>query len=93
MAEKYNLNWHTFPDHLQSMFKDLYEEEKHSDVTLVCDDQTQFKAHMKALGILVISVIIKLQHREVFSNIFCQNMKASSILVITVIIEQHKRLI
>merc|ERR1712072_996487 len=27
------------------MFKDLYEEEKHSDVTLVCDDQTQFKAH------------------------------------------------
>ena len=27
------------------MFKDLYEEEKHSDVTLVSDDQTQFKAH------------------------------------------------
>merc|ERR1712072_1239609 len=27
------------------MFKDLYEEGKHSDVTLVCDDQTQFKAH------------------------------------------------
>merc|ERR1712072_234840 len=27
------------------MFKDLYEEEKHSDVTLVCDDQTQFKVH------------------------------------------------
>ena len=45
MAEKYTLNWHTFTDHLQLMFKDLYEEEKHSDVTLVCDDQTQFKAH------------------------------------------------
>merc|ERR1739844_414689 len=45
MAEKYTLNWHTFSDHLQLMFKDLYEEEKHSDVTLVCDDQTQFKAH------------------------------------------------
>ena len=27
------------------MFKDLYGEEKHSDVTLVCDDQAQFKAH------------------------------------------------
>merc|ERR1712150_357507 len=45
MAEKYTLNWHTFSDHVQLMFKDLYEEEKHSDVTLVCDDQTQFKAH------------------------------------------------
>ena len=27
------------------MFKDLHEERKHSDVTLVCDDQTQLKAH------------------------------------------------
>ena len=45
MVEKYNLNWETFSEHLQLMFKDLYEEEKHSDVTLVCDDQTQFKAH------------------------------------------------
>ena len=45
MAEKYTLNWQTFIDHLQSMLKDLYEEREHSDVTLVCDDQTQFKAH------------------------------------------------
>ena len=45
MAAKYTLNWHTFSEHLQLMFKDLFEEEKHSDVTLVCDDQTQFKAH------------------------------------------------
>ena len=45
MDEKYTLNWDTFTDHLQLMFKDLYEDESHSDVTLVCDDQTQFKAH------------------------------------------------
>ena len=50
MAEKYTLNWHTFSEHLQSMFKDLYEEEKYSDVTLVCDDQTQFKAHKIVLS-------------------------------------------
>ena len=30
MAEKYTLNWQTFSEHLQLMFKDLYEEEKHS---------------------------------------------------------------
>ena len=50
MADKYTLNWHTFTDHLQLMFKDLYEEGKNSDVTLVCDDQTQFKAHKIVLS-------------------------------------------
>ena len=50
MAEKYTFNWKTFTDHLQLMLQDLYEEEKHSDVTLVCDDQTQFKAHKIVLS-------------------------------------------
>merc|ERR1711963_1193074 len=50
MAEKYTLNWHTFSDHLKLMFKDLYQEGSHSDVTLVCDDQTQFKAHKIVLS-------------------------------------------
>ena len=50
MAEKYSLNWNTFVDHLQLMFKDLHEEGNHSDVTLVCDDQTQFKAHKIVLS-------------------------------------------
>ena len=45
MTEKYILNLRTFTDHVQLMLKDLYEEGKHADVTLVCDDQTQFKAH------------------------------------------------
>ena len=50
MAEKYTLNWHTFSDHLKVMFKDLYQEGSHSDVTLVSDDQTQFKAHKIVLS-------------------------------------------
>ena len=45
MAGKNTLKWYRFSEHLQLMFKDLYEEKKQSDVTLVCDDQTQFKAH------------------------------------------------
>ena len=45
MAGKNTLKWYTFSEHLQLMFKDLYEEETHSDVTLVFDDQTQFKVH------------------------------------------------
>ena len=50
MADKYTLNWQTFTDHLQLMFKDLYEEGRNSDVTLVSDDQTQFKVHKIVLG-------------------------------------------
>ena len=50
MSEKYTLNWHTFADHLQLMFKDLYQEERYTDVTLVSDDQTQFKAHKIVLS-------------------------------------------
>ena len=50
MTDKYTLNWQTFSEHLQLMLKDLYEEGKNSDVTLVSDDQTQFKAHKIVLS-------------------------------------------
>ena len=50
MAEKYTLNWHTFSEHLKLTFKDLYQDGKYSDVTLVSDDQTQFKAHKIVLS-------------------------------------------
>merc|ERR1719347_843363 len=50
MAEKYTLNWDTFSEHLKLMFKDLYQEGRYSDVTLVSDDQTQFKAHKIVLS-------------------------------------------
>ena len=51
MVEKYNLTWDTFREHLQLMFKELFfDEEKYSDVTLVCDDQIQFKAHKIVLS-------------------------------------------
>ena len=50
MAEKFTLNWHTFSEHLQLMFKDLYQEERYADVTLVSDDQTQFRAHKMVLS-------------------------------------------
>ena len=50
MAEKYTFNWNTFADHLQLMFKDLYEEGRNSDVTLVKLSQTQFKVHKIVLS-------------------------------------------
>ena len=50
MADKCSLTWKTFPEHLQFVFKDLYHDGRHTDVTLVSDDQTQFKAHKIVLS-------------------------------------------
>ena len=50
MAENYALHWKTFSEHLQSIFKDLYQEGRFADVTQVSNDQTQFKAHKIVLS-------------------------------------------
>ena len=44
-TETYSLSWNAFKNHLQLILRELYEEEKNSDLTLITDDQTQFKAH------------------------------------------------
>ena len=48
--EKYNLNWHTYSDHLRDLLHNMREMEYLTDVTLVCDDQKQFKAHKVVLS-------------------------------------------
>ena len=45
MREKFNLTWHTFSSHGQELFRDLMESQEFSDVTLVSDDQHQYKVH------------------------------------------------
>ena len=50
MSEKYSLAWEKFAEHLQLMFKDLYQEGEYSDVTLVSDNKIQFKAHKFVLS-------------------------------------------
>ena len=48
--EKYNLNWHTYSDHLREMLHEMMKSDKLTDVTLVCDDKRQFKAHKVVLS-------------------------------------------
>ena len=48
--EKYNLNWHTYSDHLKEMLHEMMKSEEFTDVTLVCDDKRQFRAHKIVLG-------------------------------------------
>ena len=48
--EKYNLKWRTYSDHLRKMLHEMMKSNELTDVTLVCDDNTQFKAHKIVLS-------------------------------------------
>ena len=50
MTEKFNLTWHTFQTHTNYLLSELFTSSSFADVTLVCDDQTQFKAHKFVLS-------------------------------------------
>jgi hypothetical protein len=48
--ETFSLNWKTHEAHIKKSFQNLFYEHVFSDVTLVCDDQTQLQAHKIVLG-------------------------------------------
>ena len=48
--EKYFLNWPSYSDHLRSTFRHMMETGDFSDVTLVCEDRKQFRAHRNILA-------------------------------------------
>merc|ERR1712133_178456 len=48
--EKYNLNWPTYSDHLREMLHEMMKSNELTDVTLVCDDKRQYKAHKIVLS-------------------------------------------
>ena len=50
MTESYNLSWQQFVEHLRHLSQQLYQEGHYSDITLVSDDQTHFKAHKFVLS-------------------------------------------
>ena len=49
-SEQYNITWNTFSEHLRNMFNDIMKSNKHHDVTLVCDDLKEIKAHKIVLS-------------------------------------------
>ena len=50
LLEKYNLTWHTYPDHLKGMMKDFMENDNFADVTLICEDKKKIRAHKNILS-------------------------------------------
>ena len=50
MDDKLNLTWHKVSSHREELFKLLFDTQQFSDVTLISNDQHQFKAHKFVLS-------------------------------------------
>ena len=48
--QKYNVNWDTYSDHLQSILQQMLSSNEFADVTLVTDDDKQIKGHQNILS-------------------------------------------
>ena len=48
--EQFDLNWHTFSDHVKEMMQNLLLSNESTDITLICEDKTKFKAHKFVLN-------------------------------------------
>ena len=48
--EKSIFSWHTYTDHLRDMLKEMMASNDFADVTLVCDDKKEIKAHRNILS-------------------------------------------
>ena len=62
--EKFNLTWHTYTDHLREMLFNMSNMNEMTDVTLVCEDKQQIKAHKVVLSAC----------SPVFKTIICDNL-------------------
>ena len=65
-GELFNLNWDTYTDHLRGLFHDIWNSNELADVTLVCEDKRQFKAHKVILS----------ASSKVFRSFICDNNTA-----------------
>ena len=48
--DKYSLTWKTYTEHLKKMLSGMLNSDEYSDVTLVCEDKKQLRAHKNILA-------------------------------------------
>ena len=82
--DDYNFKWKTFSKHLDQTFRDLLEDKRFANATLVCDDQRQIKAHKFVLS--ACSPVFK----KIIDNTLSQNTTGSNILVTNVTTKRHR---
>merc|ERR1712126_698467 len=81
--EQFNLNWHTYNDHLKEMMQNLMKSNETADVTLMCEDKIQFKAHkfvLNSCSPIFQTIINDLPRKEnpviFLRGVFAQEMKS-----------------
>ena len=81
--EQFNLNWHSYSDHLKHLMRNLIESNDLADVTLVCDDKTKIKAHkfvLSSCSQIFQSIFHELPKREdsaiYLKGVYAQEMNA-----------------
>ena len=79
--EKYTLIWHTYPEHLSGMMKDMLTTQDFADVTLVCDDKKSIMAHKNILSACspVFKNILKLSTKSNHPVIYLMGIQFSEI--------------
>lgn len=80
--EEFNLKWSGYSDHLTQVLQDLMMNQTFTDVTLVCDDKVQLKAHKIVLtsssGFFqsILTDVIESNHIIYMRNVNHQEMEA-----------------
>ena len=49
-VETFDVKWHTFTDHVKNMLHKIRSTGLFTDVTFICDDQKELRAHMNIVG-------------------------------------------
>ena len=65
--EKFNLSWNNFDENILNSFKDLKYNKDFTDVTLVCEENKQVKAHkvvISSCGEFFKSILIQNPHQH-----------------------------
>ena len=77
--EKYKLSWNTYSDHLREMMKEMMTSDIYTDVTLVCDDKKQLKAHRNILSACspVFKDILQIDTRNIEPMIYLRGIEHS----------------
>ena len=71
MGERSCLTWSNFSSHVYNLFKNLHKNHEFTDVTLITDDQHQYKVHKFVLSVC----------SPVFSKILTSNPLSASIFL------------
>ena len=50
IKKKYEFTWHSHTNHLRKMMENMLQSSEWSDVTLICEDKNQMKAHKNILS-------------------------------------------